>query len=84
MGRQYQSAQYIRHMQHLMQLFVQMDKNQENIFAEITDYCGRTVASFNLENLNTPISVIKLEKGSYHLKLITSEGIQAMTRFIKN
>jgi glucose/arabinose dehydrogenase len=65
-------------------LFVQMDKNQENIFAEITDYCGRTVASFNLENLNTPISVIKLEKGSYHLKLITSEGIQAMTRFIKN
>jgi glucose/arabinose dehydrogenase len=65
-------------------LYVHMNKNLDNILAEITDYSGRTVASYNLENLNTPISLIKLVKGSYYLKLITQEGIQAMTRFIKN
>jgi len=65
-------------------LYVHMNKNLDNILAEITDYSGRTVASYNLENLNTPMSLIKLVKGSYYLKLITQEGIQAMTRFIKN
>ncbi|MFM7668235.1 MAG: PQQ-dependent sugar dehydrogenase, partial [Bacteroidota bacterium] len=65
-------------------LYVQLKTNQENILAEITDYSGRSIASCKLENLNTPLSVVKLAKGSYYLKLTSPEGISVVTTFIKN
>ncbi|MBM3186409.1 MAG: PQQ-dependent sugar dehydrogenase, partial [Bacteroidetes bacterium] len=65
-------------------LYVQLETNQENILAEITDYSGRSIASCKLENLNTPLSVVKLAKGSYYLKLTSPEGISVVTTFIKN
>ncbi|MFM8241382.1 MAG: T9SS type A sorting domain-containing protein, partial [Crocinitomicaceae bacterium] len=65
-------------------LYVQLETNQENILAEITDYSGRSIASYKLENLNTPLSVVKLAKGSYYLKLTSPEGVSVVTTFIKN
>jgi glucose/arabinose dehydrogenase len=65
-------------------LYVQLETNQENILAEITDYSGRSIASCKLENLNTPLSVVKLAKGSYYLKLTSPEGVSVVTTFIKN
>ncbi|MFM7636549.1 MAG: PQQ-dependent sugar dehydrogenase [Crocinitomicaceae bacterium] len=65
-------------------LYVQLETNQENILAEITDYSGRSIVSCKLENLNTPLSVVKLAKGSYYLKLTSPEGVSVVTTFIKN
>lgn len=65
-------------------LYVQLETNQENILAEITDYSGRSIASCKLENFNTPLSVVKLAKGSYYLKLTSPEGVSVVTTFIKN
>jgi len=65
-------------------IYVQLETYQENILAEITDYSGRSIGSCKLENSNTPLSVVKLAKGSYYLKLTSPEGVSVVTTFIKN